>query len=259
MARPATGQPRGQTAVVIGGGGAIGRACVKALAASGARIWSLDYDGKAAEAALAGLGKGHRHAVCDVTDPAALKSLAREMGPADSVIYAAGLNADGLVVDTDWSTYRRVMAVNLDGAFHAGAAFAGAMIEAGRPGAFAFLSSAAGLRGEAGAAIYCASKFGLIGFVESFAAELTPHDIRVNAVCPGNVDSPMLRDVARGIAARVGSSEAEIYQSMERTGAAQRLLRPDEIASLLVYLVSPASSGITGTSVRIDGGAMLSA
>ncbi len=246
-------------AVVVGGGGTIGADCVKALAHAGATVWSLDRSEEQAARAIAGLAGAHHSKACDVTDPQAMTALAAEIGDVDSLVYAAGLNADGAVVDIDWSVYRRVMAVNLDGAFHTAAAFAKPMIARGKGGAFVFLSSTAGLRGEAGASIYCATKFALIGFTESFAAELSAHGIRANAVCPGNVDSPMLREVARSIAERTGADVAEIWHSMAKSGAATRLVDPKEVANLCLHLVSPASSAITGTTIRVDAGAMLSA
>ncbi len=251
--------PDGHITVVIGGGGAIGAACVRAFAEAGATVWSVDLHEQAAAGALTDLAGAHHAAACDVTDPASAEALAGVVGKADSVIYAAGLNADGNVVDIDWSAYRRVMAVNLDGAFHIGAAFARRMSTRGGGGAFVFLSSTAGLRGEAGASIYCASKFGLIGFVESMAAELASERIRVNAVCPGNVDSPMLRDVARRIAERTGADAEAIWLDMAHSGAALRLVTPAEVAALCLHLASPASTAITGTTVRVDAGAMLSA
>lgn len=251
--------PEGHVAVVIGGGGAIGAACVRAFAEAGATVWSVDLHEQAAAGALAELSGAHRAAACDVTDPASAEALAGLVGKADSVVYAAGLNADGNVVDIDWSAYRKVMAVNLDGAFHIGAAFARRMSARGAGGAFVFLSSTAGLRGEAGASIYCASKFGLIGLVESMAAEFAGERIRVNAVCPGNVDSPMLRDVARRIAERTGADAGEIWLDMAHSGAARRLVTPAEVAALCLHLASPASAAITGTTVRVDAGAMLSA
>ncbi|MGE3872185.1 MAG: SDR family NAD(P)-dependent oxidoreductase [Parvibaculaceae bacterium] len=240
-------------AVVVGGGGTIGTACVQALARAGATVWSLDRSEE-----LAARAGAHRRAACDVTDAKALARLAAEIGDVDSLIYAAGLNADGAVIDIDWAVYRRVMAVNLDGAFHAAAAFARPMVARGKGGAFVFLSSTAGLRGEAGASIYCASKFGLIGLTESLAAELGAHGVRANAVCPGNVDSPMLRDVASKIAERTGADAAEIWEGMAHSGAAMRLVDPGEVADLCLHLVSPASSAITGTTIRVDAGAMLS-
>jgi NAD(P)-dependent dehydrogenase (short-subunit alcohol dehydrogenase family) len=246
-------------AAVVGGGGTIGAACVKALAHAGATVWSLDRSEEQARHAIAGLPGSHHSRACDVTDAQAMAALAAELGDVDSLVYAAGLNADGAVVDIDWSVYRRVMAVNLDGAFHTAAAFAKPMIARGKSAAFVFLSSTAGLRGEAGAAIYCATKFGLIGFTESFAAELGAYGIRANVVCPGNVDSPMLREVARNIAGRTGADPAEVWESMARSGAATRLVDPKEVANLCLHLVSPASAAITGTTIRVDAGAMLSA
>jgi len=249
--------PMPHRAIVFGGGGAIGRACVQAFAAAGASVWSIDLDADAAKAALVGLPQGHHAAAVDVTDRAALTASAARIGAVDSVIYAAGLDYDAAVVATDWQAYRRVMAVNLDGAFHVGAAFAPPMIAAARGGAFVFLSSVAGLRGEAGAAVYCASKYGLIGMVGSFAAELTPYNIRANAVCPGSVDSPMLRRVADDIARRKGSDAAELYRSMSHSGAAQRFVRPDEVAQTCLYLASPAASAVTGSVMRVDCGSQL--
>lgn len=250
--------PKGHVAVVVGGGGAIGAACARAFAEAGAAVWSVDLHEQAAAGALAGLAGPHRAAACDVTDPASVEKLAERVGSADSVVYAAGLNADGNVVAIDWNVYRKVMAVNLDGAFHVGAAFARRMAMRRAGGAFVFLSSTAGLRGEAGASIYCASKFGLIGFVESMAAELAGEGVRVNAVCPGNVDSPMLRDVAQRIAERTGADADAIWREMAHSGAARRLVTPAEVAALCLHLASPASAAITGTTVRVDAGAMLS-
>ena len=226
---------------VLGAAGAIGAACMAALAADGTEPLGIDLAGAA-------------HA-CDVTDAEALARLARGLGPVDGVIYAPGRVFSAEVTATDWARYRALMAVNLDGAFHAAAAFAGPMIGAGRPGAFAFLSSMAGLRGEANASAYCASKFGLIGLAESLAAEWTPHGIRANAVCPGNVDSPMLRRVAED-AAR-GGDAAVVYEGFAAVGAARRLVTPQEVAAVCAWLVSDAASGVTGTAVRVDAGAMV--
>lgn len=248
----------GHKSVVIGGGGTIGAACIRALAAAGATVWSVDLAEDAAAHAVSALGGDHRSVACDVTDPLAVDRLVEVVGPVDSVVYAAGLNHDGEIVDMDWAAYRKVMAVNLDGAFHVSSSFARSMIAQGRPAAFVFLSSTAGLRGEAGASVYCATKFGLIGLAECVAAELGRHCIRANAICPGNVDSPMLKDVAARIAARTGEAPDAIWQSMAHAGAANRLVAPDEVARLCVYLASPLSSGITGTTVRVDAGGMLS-
>jgi len=247
----------GHRSLVIGGGGAIGCACVHTLAMAGAMVYSVDRSKEAANRALTCLDGEHQGFGCDVTDPVQVEQLAQTLKPVDSVIYAAGLNHDGEIITMDWSAYRQVMAVNLDGAFHVASSFTRSMIKAGKKGSFIFLSSTAGLRGEAGASLYCATKFGLIGLSESLAAELSTHSIRVNAVCPGNVDSPMLRDIAAKIAVRTGGRPNEVLENMAHGGAANRLVEAREVARLCLYLASPLSSAITGATIRIDAGGML--
>ena len=233
--------------VVIGANGSIGKACVTALNKAGADVISIDLfnsDNIPSE----------KFIKCDVTSLTEIKNSSNKIEKLDSLIYAVGLNYDGNVVDTDWDDYKRLMSVNLDGAFYVGSVFGKKMIKQDS-GSFVFLSSFAGLRGEAGAAAYCASKFGLIGFVESFAAEMTSHNIRVNAISPGNVDSPMLKNVAELIARRNNSSTEKVYNEMRTSGAAKRLVLPNEVANLAVYLSSELSNGITGSIVKIDCGA----
>jgi NAD(P)-dependent dehydrogenase (short-subunit alcohol dehydrogenase family) len=195
--------------------------------------------------------------ILDVTDPEACTALARATGPVDAVIYAAGIVATMPIARTDPAVWRRVMAVNLDGAAHVCAAFAGPMTAAGKGGAIVLISSAAGVRGEAMAAAYSASKAGLIALAQSMAAELAPHDIRVNAVAPGNVDTPMLRSVARDIARAGGGDEAEVWRSFARTGAARRLVKPAEVARVCMALCSSDFSAMTGTTVPVDAGYLL--
>lgn len=250
----------GHRTAVLGAGGAIGRACVRQLAELGGEVAALDRSKTLAESALDGVAGTHRAYEADVVDADAVSAIAEAVwadGPVDGIIYAPGIAMTADVVDMDWPDYRRLMAVNLDGAFHAAQAFVKPMIAAERPGAFVFLSSMAGLRGEAGASAYCASKFGLIGLTQSFAAELTSHHIRVNAVCPGNVDSPLLRQVSEGIAAYRGSSADVVHAEAAKVGAARRLVTADEVASVCVWLVSPAASAVTGTALPVDVGALV--
>ncbi len=250
----------GHRTAVLGAGGAIGRACVRQLAELGGEVAALDRDKTFAEGALDGVAGTHRAYEADVADPGAVSATVEAVwadGPVDGVIYAPGIAITSDVADMAWPDYRRLMAVNLDGAFHAAQAFVKPMIAAKRPGAFVFLSSMAGLRGEAGASAYCASKFGLIGLTQSFAAELTPHHIRVNAVCPGNVDSPLLRQVSEDIAAYRGGDADDVHAEAAKIGAARRLVTADEVASVCVWLVSPAASAVTGTALPVDVGALV--
>jgi NAD(P)-dependent dehydrogenase (short-subunit alcohol dehydrogenase family) len=230
---------------------------VRAFAAAGASVVALDLLGEAAEAAVKGLEGPHHARIVDVTDAVALKALAIAVGVLDSIVYSAGVVFDDEIVDMDWAEYRKLMAVNLDGAFYTAAAFGQAMIDVKRQGAFVFISSTAGLRGEPSASAYCASKFGLIGMVESFAAEVNRHGIRVNAVCPGNVDSPLLRGVAAELARRQNRNAAQVFEEFAHDGSARRLVQPEEVAQLCLFLASPAAAGITGATLRVDCGTMV--
>ena len=233
--------------LVIGSNGTIGTACKEALTSAGSEVILMDYD-------LPKTKSVNMFLKCDVTNIEEVINAAKEIKQIDSLIYAAGLNYDAKVIDTNWNEYRKLMSVNLDGAFHIGSVFGKKMAQQ-KSGSFIFLSSFAGLRGEAGASVYSATKFGLIGFMESFAAEMTSFNVRVNAICPGNVDSPMLKQVAKDIAKRNNLSAQNIYNEMKNSGAAKRFVNPNEVADLAVFLSSNQSTGITGSVIKIDCGA----
>ncbi len=230
-------------AAVIGAGGGIGAACMLAFAAAGWEAIGADISPTKDVVAL------------DVTDAEAVDAFARNIDAVDAMVYAAGTVATMPIAQTDFAIWRRIMAVNLDGAAHAAASFARSMAYQG--GAMVFLSSAAGIRGESNASAYSASKAGLIGMVESVAAELVAKNIRVNAVAPGNVDTPMLRDVARGIARAEGREEADVWQGFAKTGAANRILEPAEVARVCVALCGESFSGVTGATIPVDAGYLL--
>ncbi|MEU8194233.1 SDR family oxidoreductase [Microbispora amethystogenes] len=239
--------------VVVGAAGALGRAACHALAHRGHTVWAADAVDPSA--ALPG-GDGHRSSLVDVTDQESVDRLLAQAGAAGrlgGLVYAAGVNYTGPVATTDWAEYDRLMAVNLRGAFRTGQAVARMLATDPHPFGAVFLASTAGLRGEAGGSVYCASKFGLIGFVQSFAAEIAGHGGRANAVCPGNVDSPMLRHLAAQVAEREGATEAEVLARFADASALRRLLDPAEVGRVCAWLVSPESSGISGQTVVVDG------
>ncbi len=247
-------------AVVVGGAGAIGAAITRAFATAGARLTVLDSDASRARQVIDGLpGSAHAAGEVDVTERGSVGASAEwswASGAVDSVTYAAGVAETADLVDLDWDDYHRVLAVNLHGALHVAQEHARRMLAASRPGAFVFLASSAGKRPEAGASAYCASKFGLLGAVLSFAAEVADADIRVNAICPGNVDTPMLRRVAELQAARDGGDPEALLARYADEAAARRLVTVDEVAATAVFLASPLSSGIVGESVNVDAGAL---
>lgn len=241
--------------LVVGAAGGIGSACAATLSAAGWQVIAADLNASAM--AAGGLDCAAETHALDVTNIAQVDALAAKIGPLDAVIYAAGIVATMPINEMDFTIWRRIMAVNLDGAAHVARAFTGPMISRGEGGSFVFLSSAAGVRGEAMASAYSASKAGLIGLTQSMAAELAPYAIRANAVAPGNVDTPMLREVAREIARNGGGTETEVWDSFAKTGAAQRLVSPQEVANLCAALCSSDFSAITGTVVPVDAGYLL--
>ena len=235
-------------ALVIGAAGHLGKACVEELLASGSEVYAADLSKPSVAGAQA--------IELDVTNLASMKSQISEIeksGPIEALIYAAGVNFTGYVDQTDWQQYQKLMQVNLQGAFHVGAALQESMRSTRRDFSSVFISSTAGLKGEAGGSIYVATKFGLIGFVQSFASEIAKFGGRANAVCPGNVDSPMLRKLAGQIAARQSKTEDQVLGELAGSSAFNRLIDPREVARTCAWLLSSNSSGISGQTIVVDG------
>jgi len=235
-------------ALVIGAAGHLGKACVEELLASGSEVYAADLSKPSVAGAQA--------IELDVTNLASMKSQISEIeksGPIEALIYAAGVNFTGYVDQTDWQQYQKLMQVNLQGAFHVGAALQESMRSTRRDFSSVFISSTAGLKGEAGGSIYVATKFGLIGFVQSFASEIAQFGGRANAVCPGNVDSPMLRKLAGQIAARQSKTEEQVLGELASSSAFNRLIDPREVARTCAWLLSKDSSGISGQTIVVDG------
>jgi NAD(P)-dependent dehydrogenase (short-subunit alcohol dehydrogenase family) len=237
------------TVLVIGAAGTIGKACVTALQAMGlGDLVAVDLSAPSIT--------GVESRSLDVTKVEQVGELIRELdarSPITGVIYAAGLNTTGEVDTIDWVDYERVMAVNLRGAFHVAAALMEVLRKKPRSLGTVFISSTAGLRGEAGGSIYCASKFGLIGFATSFAGEIAKFGGRANVVCPGNVDSPMLSKLAATIGEREGISGESMLDRWRNSSAFRRLIEPREVGETCAWLVSSQSSGVSGQVIVVDG------
>lgn len=235
------------TILVLGASGTLGQSCVRLLAEEH-RVIAADLRAPSIPEV--------RSVALDVTDVAAVREVIQRIDHEDEltgVIYAAGLNTTGYIDSIDWVDYERVMAVNLRGAFHVGAALLGILRGRPRPLGTVFISSTAGLVGESGGSIYCASKFGLIGFTQSFAGEIAPFGGRANVVCPGNIDSPMLTNLASKIGDREGRTGAEVLHQWISSSAFKRLITPDEVAHTCSWLVTNKSSGISGQTIVVDG------
>ena len=173
-------------------------------------------------------------------------------GRLDAVVNAAGVWTEGPADETTEDEWDRVLDVNLKGLYFVCSAAIPHLEATG--GCIVNLSSDAGIQGNAGAAVYCASKGGVSVLTKALALELAPRGVRVNAVCPGDVDSPMLR----GQAAVFGGDDPDGYLRRLLAGYPQgdraRFIRPAEIAELVWFLAQPHAAAITGANLSIDFG-----
>lgn len=252
----------GRTALVTGATGLIGRAICREFARAGSRIVVSDIDDSTCSTFARKLhdefGVDTAPFVMDVADATSVESAAAritaEFGVCDAIVVNAGILALKPVLEMDSTTWDTVMRVNLTGAFITARAFAAEMVRADRRGTVVFSSSLFGVRGGAGNAAYSASKFGLIGLSQSMAADLAPHGIRVNAVCPGQIESTMMAELFKTRASENGTSP-----TLERAAFIERiplgeLGSVEDVARAYRYFSSDASGYVTGQHLIVDGG-----
>lgn len=251
----------GQVALVTGGAGGIGAATAAAFVAAGAGVAVLDRDGSGAGALASRLqvtGAPCSAWPVDVSDEGAVDravagALARH-GRLDHAVLCAGILYNGLVADMPLERWRRTLEVNLTGSFLVARAATRVLLASAAGGTITFLASAAGKRGAAYGGAYCASKFGLLGLMESLAREVTPLGIRVNAVCPGDVETPMIAQNAQEMAEALGITAVEYRRRVLDAIPLGRMAGPEEVAAACVFLASPAASYISGVALNVDGG-----
>jgi NAD(P)-dependent dehydrogenase (short-subunit alcohol dehydrogenase family) len=250
----------GRTAVVTGAARGIGRTVAERYLAAGASVALADVAG--AEATAGELAASYPDRVvgltADVTDPGSVQELRRQVvqrfGGVDVVVANAGILLLKPALEIGLDEWRRVLDVNLTGAFVTCQELGRQLVEQGRGGRIILSSSLFGLRGGKQNAAYSASKFGMIGLMQCLAAELAPQGITVNAVCPGQVDTPMIRQLFEDRAALSGRSPADVEGDILSTIPLGRLAGPQEIADVYVYLASSLSSYVTAQSLVVDGG-----
>jgi glucose 1-dehydrogenase len=243
-------------AVVTGGESGIGAACVAALAEAGARVVLTYFVDREAAEALAGLHGGEARVLAvqtDVTDETAVERLfaaaERAFGPVTLLVNSAGLNMTGTpLVEMELAQFDRVVRTDLYGPFLTCRRFARALIAAGQRGRIVNISSIHERAPRAGGVDYDSAKGGLAQLTATLALELAPRGIAVNGVAPGMILTPMN---ARAVADRAFRREREAFIPWARAG------RPEEVADLVTYLLSPAADYITGATVTIDGGLSL--
>ena len=248
----------GKVAFITGAAQGIGLAVARAFIAQGAHVMLADIAAEAVSDAAAELGDCAHSFAFDVTDETSTERAGQAtldaFGRLDIVVPNAGVLLLRHGVDTAVEDFRRVVDVNLTGAFITAKVLARRLIDRDEGGRIILTSSLFGLRGGRENAAYSASKFGVIGVMQCLAAELAEHGILVNCVCPGQMDTDMIRQLFRDRAVLTGASEEEVRGKLESRIPIGRLGPLDELAGTYVYLASDLCGYVTGQSIVVDGG-----
>lgn len=243
-----SGRLAGKTIFATASGQGIGRATALAFAREGAHVWATDINEKSL-ATLAAESPGIKTRHLDVTDPAAIKAIAAEVGAVDVVFNAAGYVANGTILECDEKDWDFSFDLNVKSMYRVIRAFLPAMLKAGR-GNIVNISSVAGpITGVPNRFAYSATKAAVAGLTKAIARDFVEKGIRCNAVCPGTIDLPSLNERM----AAAGNYEAVRASFMERQPM-KRLGTPEEVALLCVYLASDEAAFATGQTWTLDGG-----
>ena len=252
-----TKQFEGKVVLVTGGAHGIGRATAVRFAETGASVAVCDVredEGRETVSRIEAAGGRALFVRCDVTSAAdcqaAVSQVVEAFGGIDVVFNNAGITRRADVVGTTEEEWDAVMAVNVKSIFLMSKYAVPQLIERGG-GAIVNTASGWGIVGGANAVSYCASKGAVVLLTKAMACDHGKDNIRVNCVCPGDTDTPMLRDEARQLGLE---EEALVEEGHERPLG--RVGRPEEIADAVLYLASEASSFVTGTSLVVDGGGL---
>jgi NAD(P)-dependent dehydrogenase (short-subunit alcohol dehydrogenase family) len=247
----------GKVAVVTGAGAGIGLAAAQRLAAAGAAVVLGERDATRLEAAVAALHAagatvvGHVGDVGVTADAEALAAGALHAhGRIDVLVCCAGIQRYGSVVETSDETWQEVLSTNVTGVFNAARACLPALARQG--GAIVTVASVQALAAQSGSAAYVASKGAVLMLTKAMALDHAAEGVRVNCVCPGSVDTPMLRWAAAELAG--DGDPAELVGAWGRGHPLGRVARPDEVAEAILFLASERASFITGAELKVDGG-----
>ncbi|AJC17402.1 SDR family oxidoreductase [Pandoraea sputorum] len=247
-----TGRLTGKTAVMTAAAQGIGRACVEAYLREGARVIATDLSADA----LAQLDDHPNltRRTLDVTDGAAVTTLANELGAIDVLFNCAGFVHHGSILECDEAAWDFSFDLNVKSMYRTTRAFLPAMLAAGGGAIINMSSAASSVKGVANRCVYGTSKAAVIGLTKSVAADFVARGIRCNAICPGTVESPSLRQRIATQADAAGTSLTAVREQFVARQPMGRVGAPEEIAALAVYLGSDESSFTTGAIHLIDGG-----
>lgn len=241
----------GKAGLVTGGSSGIGRAAAKALVAAGADVVVADVDPEGGEATVAeceGPGSA-RFVQTDITDPASVAAMVDSVldgfGRLDFAHNNAAVTAAGVpMAEVSDELWAKVIGVDLTGTFNCMRAEIESMLPRGG-GSIVNTASALGLVANAGQSAYIAAKHGVVGLTRAAAMDYSAKGIRVNALCPGVIETQMLEDLSR--------EDPELGRELTGLHPIGRLGRPEEVADALIWLVSEASSFVTGQAIGVDG------
>ena len=250
------GDMKGKTAVVTGGGRGIGRAICLELAGAGARVAVCDLDEESAGAVSGEIVQHGGDAfplALDVTDLDAViageQRLRDAWGATDILVNNAGWDRVEPFLDSSADTWRKVVAINYMGVVHTCHTFLKGMVERGS-GVIVNIGSDAGRVGSTGEAVYSGAKGGVIAFTKTLARETSRRGVRVNCVCPGPTDTPLVQEQIE--------RQPKLISALERAIPLGRIGRPEEVARAVTFLASDAASFITGQTLSVSGGLTMS-
>ena len=238
----------GKRALVTGAGRGLGLACAAALAGQGAHIVLVSRNAAElgeATAAIVGGGGSAEALVLDITDRKAVSEAFTATAPFDILVNNAGTNRPRPFVEVTEDDLDAIFDLNVKAAFHVAQCVVRGMLAAGRPGSIINMSSQMGHVGAANRTVYCASKHAIEGLTKAIAVELGTSGIRVNSICPTFIETPLTEAYFRDQSFRDG------VLSKIKLG---RLGQVEDVMGAVVFLASDASSLVTGTALKVDGG-----
>ncbi|MBM2803662.1 MAG: family oxidoreductase [Deltaproteobacteria bacterium] len=249
--------------LITGGSGGLGRALASAFAAQGCRVAISARNRESLQRSadeMARNGAPVRAIACDVTQRKEVKNLADEIarhwGAVQILVNNAGMAHAVSFADMSDGLWDDTLATNLTGSYNCGKIFLPAMVQA-KWGRIINIGSTTAKVGYSHVTAYTASKHGLLGLTRALALETARHGVTVNMICPGYIDDERTHENARVMAQKTGKSVDDILKLFAASAPQNRLIKPEEVASLALLMASEKLAGMTGQAINVDGGAVM--